>query len=811
MGFNNKNNGKVETKASDYSADSIKVLEGLEAVRVRPAMYIGSTGSMGLHHLVYEVVDNSVDEAMAGFCDQIDVIIHFDNSITVIDNGRGIPVDTFKDEGKSAAEVVMTTLHAGGKFDSSIYKVSGGLHGVGISVVNALSSKLELEIKRDGHTYHQKYEIGDPVTEFKKLGVTTNRGTKVTFWPDEEIFEVLEYDYSILSKRLKELAFLNRGLTITLTDERSEGDKKEIFYYEGGIEEYVSYLCGTREKVIEKPIYLVSQDEDHEIEMAFQYITAYNETILSFVNNINTIEGGTHLTGFKGALTRTINNFAQSNNLKKDFKGSFSGEDVREGLVAVISVRLREPQFEGQTKAKLGNSEVKGAVESFVNEKLMEFFEENIGIAKAIISKSLLAANAREASRKAKDLIRKTNLLESTTLPGKLADCQSKNPADSEIYVVEGDSAGGSAKQGRERRYQAILPLKGKILNVEKATTSKMLENAEIKTIIAALGVGIGKENFDIEKLRYHKIILMTDADVDGSHIRTLLMTFFFKHMRPLIERGFLYLAQPPLFLVRKGKSRTYLKNEKELDDYLLKRIGDEGVIYLDEEKNEQLKGGKLVKFIKLITKRDSLIDRIEKRGMPRKLTTKLVEWIQSEDAFEDEQETDRIAENIRKVECCHSVTKSYDEEYKSYKLDIEYEFNGIVNHRTIDWDYLTGPLFSKVNEAHEKLKEFPNPVYVGKIGNDDFKVDKRKDLVALLFEKVKKGLYIQRYKGLGEMNPSQLWETTMDPQNRTLLKVNINDFYKSEIIFDTLMGSDSAKRKDFILENALNVRNLDI
>ena len=811
MALNNKNNGKVENKSSDYSADSIKVLEGLEAVRVRPAMYIGSTGSMGLHHLVYEVVDNSVDEAMGGFCDQIDVIIHFDNSITVIDNGRGIPVDTFKEEGKSAAEVVMTTLHAGGKFDSSTYKVSGGLHGVGISVVNALSSKLELEIKRDGFTYHQKYEIGDPVTEFKKLGKTTNRGTKVTFWPDEEIFEILEYDYNILSKRLKELAFLNRGLTITLTDERSEEDKKEIFHYDGGIEEYVTYLCGSRERVIEKPIYLISQDDDFEIEIAFQYINAYNETILSFVNNINTVEGGTHLTGFKGALTRTINNFAQSNNLKKDFKGSFSGEDVREGLVAIVSIRLREPQFEGQTKAKLGNSEVKGVVESFVNDKLVEYFEENIGIAKAIISKSLLAANAREASRKAKDLIRKSNLLESTTLPGKLADCQSKNPVDCEIYVVEGDSAGGSAKQGRERRFQAILPLRGKILNVEKATTSKMLENAEIKTIIAALGVGIGKDNFDIEKLRYHKIILMTDADVDGSHIRTLLMTFFFKHMRPIIERGFLYLAQPPLFLVRKGKSRTYLKNEKELDEYLLKRIGDEAVIYLDNEKNEPLKGGKLVKFIKLINKRDSLIDRIEKRGMPRKLTTKLVEWIRSEGAFEDEQETDRIAEKIRQVECCQSVTKSYDEEYKSFKLDIKYEFNGIINNRTIDWDYLTGPLFSKVNEAHEKLKEFPNPPFIGKIGNEEFKVDKRKDLVSLLFDKVKKGLYIQRYKGLGEMNPSQLWETTMDPQNRTLLKVNINDFYKTEIIFDTLMGSDSTKRKDFILENALNVRNLDI
>lgn len=811
MAADKSNSASTQNIDNEYSADSIKVLEGLEAVRVRPAMYIGSTGSMGLHHLVYEVVDNSVDEAMAGFCDRIDVIIHFDNSITVIDNGRGIPVDMFKDEGKSAAEVVMTTLHAGGKFDSSIYKVAGGLHGVGISVVNALSSKLELEIKRNGHTYHQRYETGDPVTEFKQLGKTSKRGTKVTFWPDEEIFETCEFDYNILSKRLKEMAFLNRGLTVTLTDERTEEDKKEIFYYEGGIEEYVSYLCGTREKINEKPVFLSTQNEDAEIEVAFQYISAYNETILSFVNNINTVEGGTHLTGFKGALTRSINYFAQSNNLKKDFKSSFSGEDVREGLVAVISVRIKEPQFEGQTKAKLGNSEVKGIVESFVNEKLIEFFEENISVAKSIINKSLLAAQAREASRKAKDLVRKSNLLESTSLPGKLADCQSKDPKNSEIYVVEGDSAGGSAKQGRNRRFQAILPLKGKILNVEKATTSKMLENAEIKTIIAALGVGIGKENFDVEKLRYHKVILMTDADVDGSHIRTLLMTFFFKHMRPLIERGYLYLAQPPLYLVRKGKTRTYLKNEKEQENYMLRRMGDEAVIYLDEKKENVLKGGKLVKFIKLINKRDSLINRIEKRGMPRKLTTRLLEWIRCEDAFDDEQETERIAEKLRQVDSIRTVTRSYDEEHESYALDIDYEFNGIINHRTINWDYLTGPLFSKVNEAHEKLKEYPNPPFSGKIGGDEFEVPTRMELVALLFEKVKKGLYIQRYKGLGEMNPSQLWETTMDPENRTLLKVNINDFYKSEIIFDTLMGNDSAKRKDFILENALNVKNLDI
>jgi DNA gyrase subunit B len=805
---------------TEYTAESIKVLEGLEAVRMRPAMYIGSTGSMGLHHLVYEVVDNSIDEAMAGFCTMIDVVIHFDNSITVRDNGRGIPTDIHKDEGKPAAEVVMTMLHAGGKFDKNSYKVSGGLHGVGVSVVNALSSKLELEVKRGGFVYFQKYETGDPVTEFKKVGNTDKRGTRVTFWPDEEIFETTEFDYTILSNRLKELAFLNAGVTITFTDERS--DKQETFYYEGGIEEYVHYLCGNKEKVHDRPVYLTTKTDDIEIEIAFQYISTYNEILLSFVNNINTIEGGTHLTGFKGAITRTINNFAQANNLKKDFKGSFSGEDVREGLVAVVSVRLLDPQFEGQTKSKLGNSEVKGLVESFVNEKLQQFFEENIAVAKAVINKTLLAAQAREASRKAKDLVRKSTMLESTTLPGKLADCQSKDPANSEIFVVEGDSAGGSAKQGRDRRFQAILPLRGKILNVEKATTSKMLENAEIKTIITALGVGIGKENFDPEKLRYYKIIIMTDADVDGSHIRTLLMTFFFKHMRALIERGHVYLAQPPLFLVKKGKSQTYLKNEKELENHLLKKIGEEVTLYfpdpeetqpgeIDRKETQPLKGRKLIAFLKLVSKMESLLENIEKRGMPRVLTEKLIERIKSEDTLEDEEQTRGIAQSIRDLGCASSVDISFDREHSRYTLELEYELNGMIMHRSINWDYLTGPLFAKVNEAYEKLKVYPNPPYIFKIGNDEIKIEDAKSLVSILFEKIKKGLTIQRYKGLGEMNPIQLWETTMDPDNRTLLKVNINDFFACETIFDTLMGSDSSKRKEFILENALNVRNLDI
>lgn len=802
-------NRKKQNSDLSYTAASIKVLEGLEAVRKRPAMYIGSTGPAGLHHLVYEVVDNSIDEAMAGFCKRIDVTVHFDGSVSINDDGRGIPVDLHKEEKKPAAEVVMTTLHSGGKFDKNSYKVSGGLHGVGVSVVNALSSRLDLEIKRDGAVYFQKYELGNPVTQFKQIGKTNKKGTKITFWPDEDIFDTIEFNYNTLAKRLKELAFLNRGLSITLIDERD--NKKEQFVFKGGIIEYVKYLTEAKEKVHSKPIYLASKKEDIEMEIAFQYVNSYNEMLLTYVNNINTIEGGTHLTGFKGAITRTINNFAQSDNLRKNIKYNFSGDDVREGLIAVISVRIKEPQFEGQTKAKLGNSEVKGIVESFVNEKLQEYFEENVSVAKVIVNKASLAAQAREASRKAKDLVRKSNLLESTTLPGKLADCQSKDPQDSELYIVEGDSAGGSAKQGRDRRFQAILPLKGKILNVEKATTSKMLENVEIKTIIAALGVGIGKENFDVSKLRYHKIILMTDADVDGSHIRTLLMTFFFKYMRPIIEMGYLYLAQPPLYLVKKGKSRKYLKNERDLDNYILKNIGDSVTVSQENQKGEKLKGAKLIKFIKLVKKKTSLIDSIEKRGMPRSLTQKLIELIKDEDTFSDAKKTEEIARKINEVDCCRAVTINFDEEYSTYNLDIEYELNGVVLKKSLNWDYLTGPLFAEVNESYEKLKAYPRPPYTCSVNGDDFVLKSANELVDTLFDKIKGKFSLQRYKGLGEMNPSQLWETTMDPDFRTLLKVNINDFIHSETIFDTLMGNDSNKRKSFILENALNVKNLDI
>lgn len=802
-----KTNANFEDKS--YTAENIKVLEGLEAVRVRPAMYIGSTGASGLHHLVYEVVDNSIDEAMGGFCDQIDVAIHFDNSVTVNDNGRGIPVDMHKEEGKTAAEVVMTTLHAGGKFDKDSYKMSGGLHGVGVSVVNALSSKLELEIKRGGSIYFQRYEFGKPVTELTKIGKTNKRGTKVTFWPDDEIFELVEFTSSILSRRLRELAFLNQGLTITLNDERV--DKKETFFYKGGIVEYIQYLVGTKEKIHASPIYLSVKKDDIEIEIAFQYGDSYNDTIFSFVNNINTVEGGTHLSGFKSGITRTINNFAQANSLIKDFKEGFSGDDVREGLTAVISIRIKEPQFEGQTKAKLGNSDVKGIVESFVNKKLGEYFDENLNVARAIIGKVLLAAKAREASKKAKELVRKSNLLENTTLPGKLADCQSKNPEDSELYIVEGDSAGGSAKQGRDRRFQAILPLKGKILNVEKATTTKMLESEEIKKMIAALGVGIGEEHYDIEKIRYHKIIIMTDADVDGSHIRTLIMTFFFRQMQSLIDKGYLYLAQPPLYLIKKGQTKAYLKNEKELENYLFAKIGDEVVFYQKGFNEELLKGQKLIKFIKLVHKKNLLMNNLEKRGMPRPLTKKLIEIIKSENDFKDKDNTSRLAQKLQENSLCKNVEIKFDEEYATYILDIEFEFNGVKTSKAIDHAFLTGPEFSDIHELYGKLAEFPPAPYYLLIGKENYIVENRRELVSFLFERLKKGLSIQRYKGLGEMNPEQLWETTMDPENRTLLKVAVNDLQESEAIFDTLMGNDASKRKEFILKNALNVRNLDI
>ena len=794
--------------SSQYSAKSIEVLDGLEAVRMRPAMYIGSTGISGLHHLIFEVVDNSIDEAMAGFCTRIQVVIHFDSSVTIEDDGRGIPVEMHETEKKPAAEVVMTTLHAGGKFNNSVYKVSGGLHGVGVSVVNALSERLEMEIKRDGAVYFQKYKTGQPVSKFKRLGKSSRHGTKITFWPDEEIFEETEFKYEIIAKRLKQLAFLNPGVKITLADERQE-DKNDIFCYKGGIADYIRSIVGEREKINKKPIYLKDSIEDLEVEVCFQYINSYNENIYSFVNNIHTVEGGTHLTGFKGALTRTINSFAKANDLiKKDFKDTFSGEDVREGLNAVISVKCKNPQFEGQTKAKLGNSEIKGLVESFVNEKLTDYFEENVSVARAIVNKAYFAAKARLASRKAKELVRKTSLLESTSLPGKLADCQSKDPAESEIFIVEGDSAGGSAKQGRDRRYQAILPLRGKILNVHRTSIAKMLENNEIKTLISALGVGISKENFDIEKLRYHKVIIMTDADVDGSHIRTLLMTFFFKHMRELIERGHVYLAQPPLFMVRYRKNKYYLKNEKEFEKFLFDRIKSDVVLKTSRDEYEK---GDLIRYLRYIYRKKELIRKIVRRGIPEELILSLIELVTDEDTFRDQKRTEQVAGRLRELSCCVSADIDFDEEHSLYGILLEYDFEGIKRTININWDYLTGPLFAQVNEFHEKLRKFPPPPYRVIFKEEETVVQDGNELVDMIINKIKSNLKIQRYKGLGEMNPDQLWETTLDKDSRSLLQVDINDVATSEMLFDTLMGSESQKRKDFILKNALYVKNLDI
>src|SRR3954470_19711494 len=607
--------------AGDYGADKIKVLEGLEAVRKRPAMYIGSTGEPGLHHLVYEVVDNSIDEALAGFCDLVNVTIHIDNSVTVIDNGRGIPVD-MHESGKSAAEVVLTVLHAGGKFDNDAYKVSGGLHGVGVSVVNALSEELNLEIWRDGRVYQQSYERGHPLTDLQATGTTKRRGTKVRFKPDPQIFETIEFSFDTLAQRLRELAFLNGGVTITLDDERDQG-KSHRFHYEGGIREFVTHLNKNKAVVNDAPIYMQAQKDRIDVEIALQWNDGYSETVYTFANNINTHEGGTHLSGFRSALTRTINAYAAANNLAKDLKESVGGDDIREGLVAIISVKIPQPQFEGQTKTKLGNTEVKGIVEQIVNEKLGTYLEETPAVARRIISKAVDAARARDAARKARDLVRRKGALDSSTLPGKLADCQERDPALSELYIVEGESAGGSAKQGRDRRFQAILPIKGKILNVEKARFDKMLSSEEIRTMIAALGCGIGHEDFDISKLRYHRVIIMTDADVDGSHIRTLLLTFFYRQMPQLIDQGYVYIAQPPLYRAKRGKGETYIKDDRELESFLIRRAAEARKVTVAGRTT--VSGDELVRVLQRLIAYGKQIQVVERRGQPRDIVEKLL------------------------------------------------------------------------------------------------------------------------------------------------------------------------------------------
>jgi DNA gyrase subunit B len=841
--------------AEDYGADKIKVLEGLEAVRQRPAMYIGSTGALGLHHLVYEVVDNSIDEALAGYCDQINVTIHIDNSVTVVDNGRGIPVDLHA-SGRSAAEVVMTVLHAGGKFDNDSYKVSGGLHGVGVSVVNALSATLELEIWRNGFVYQQTYERGKPASDLEVTGKTRKRGTKVRFTPDPEVFETVEYSFDTLAQRLRELAFLNPGVLITLDDERD--GKSHKFQYEGGIRSFVQHLNTNKTAVNDKPIYMRGEKDGIDAEIALQWNDGYSETIYSFANNINTHEGGTHLSGFRAALTRTINFYAAKNNLAKDLKESISGDDIREGLTAVISVKIPRPQFEGQTKTKLGNTEVKGIVEAIVNDKLGAYLEENPPVARKVVAKGVDAARAREAARKARDLVRRKGALENSSLPGKLADCQERDPAQSELYIVEGESAGGSAKQGRDRRFQAILPLKGKILNVEKARFDRMLASDEIKTMIAALGCGIGDEDFDLSKLRYHRVIIMTDADVDGSHIRTLLLTFFYRQLRALVDSGYIYIAQPPLYRVKRGKTEHYIKDERELETWLLRRATESRTVTL-LDRGTEIAGPDLERVLHKLLAFRKYLQIVERRGFSREVVKALLDHdVKDRASFVAPEPLAALAGALTSP--TRTATVRSDEEHNLYGLQIEERTNGYARRYSVGLDFVTtveyrtllasyrdvkdvnGAMVVRLaaQEAEEETPDVPTaaadetnigggaldastklaaepkeekgPASLPPRSRDqEVRVASAEELLEYFITTGKKGVAINRYKGLGEMNPEQLWATTMKPESRTLLQVRAEDHTEADLMFTTLMGDQVEPRRKFIEDNALDVKNLDV
>ena len=859
-----------------YDSSKIKILEGLEAVRKRPAMYIGGTNQDGLHHLIYELVDNSVDEAIGGFCTEIEVVLHIDNSVTVSDNGRGIPVDIHKEKKISAAEVVLTVLHAGGKFDQDTYKVSAGLHGVGVSVVNALSETLDLEIKRENQVYRQKYERGKSLFPLEVVGKTNTTGTRIVFKPDGEIFSEINFSFDVLSNRLRELSFLNKGLKIHIHDERD--GRSHDFLYEGGIVSFVKHINKNKKVIHPNPIYITRERGDFTLELSMQYNDTYTDEIFTFVNNVNTKDGGTHLSGYRSALTRTINSYAVQNGYLKNTGVSLSGDDVREGLVAVLSIKIPEPQFEGQTKGRLGNSEVKGMVEQIVNEKLGRVFEEEPALAKGIVGKAISAAQAREAAKKAKDLVRRKNALEISSLPGKLADCSEKDPALSELYIVEGDSAGGSAKQGRNRKNQAILPLKGKILNVEKARYDKMISSDEIRTLITALGTGIGKTDFNIEKIRYHKIIIMTDADVDGSHIRTLLLTFFFRQMLPVIERGYLYIAQPPLFKVKKGKSERYVKDEKGLSQVLVEQGTDKQEVLI-ENKGPAISGKKLVDFINHLIRFRDYCNTVAKNNIPTELLNALVNLELEQDSFKtldqtlalisglmnhliakSEKDKFGIRDNLKNIPLVlKNGQKLSAEETKAFKAfgvdmkpweenvyvaetdhgqdkieidplikDVElvidydpekelYEFT-LAGHRQgrdfqvkINSKFIGSPLIQNLFELYQPLATLDKPPFTLVHKDDSIQIDSKEALLAAIMEAGKSGLAIQRYKGLGEMNPNQLWETTMDPETRVLLQVRADDFVELEDLFSTLMGDAVEPRRAFIQKNALDVKNLDI
>ncbi len=811
--------GETRRKGHSYDATNILVLEGVEAVRRRPAMYIGDTGGRGLHHLVYEVVDNSIDEAMGGYCNRIDVIINENDSVTVIDNGRGIPVDIHKTEKKPAVEVVLTTLHAGGKFDHSSYKVSGGLHGVGVSCVNALSEWLEVEVKRDEKIHHQRYERGITKSRLTVIGKTKTTGTKVTFKPDKQIFkETIIYAYDTLAKRLRELAFLNQGLVITLTDKRGKQPKESVFEFKGGIASFVEHLNAAKNVLHKKVIYFSREREGIQIATALQYDDGYAENVFAYANNIHTCEGGTHLSGFRSALTRAINNYAKAKNLLKN-EIAITGDDTREGLTAVISVKVPNPQFEGQTKTKLGNSEVEGLVASATLEALGVFFEENPPVANQIVDKVITASRAREAARKARELTRRKGALDMGGLPGKLADCSEKDPILCELYLVEGDSAGGSAKQGRDRTFQAILPLKGKILNVEKSRLDKILSNEEIRTIITALGAGVGEE-FNADKLRYHKIIIMCDADVDGSHIRTLLLTLLYRQMRPLIEKGFVYIAQPPLYKLKRGKREEYIDTDKEMNELILE-IGLEGLQLKKVKTKQTYTSLQFKEIVQIATELEKIVGIMDRSGV------NFIEYTNNIDSKSHKMPIYMVKVDDKN----HFVYK--DEEMAAFtKKDEEAQYIEIFEHEDLDRmekalnkldlsvvDYLAQE--SPATSAHGKGKgkkteatqtpSTPKPLFLIEDGQNGHEVFSLMEVLEFVRKQAHQGMHVQRYKGLGEMNPQQLWETTMDPSRRTILRVALEDAVEVNKTFEMLMGDEVEPRRKFIETYAHQVRNLDI